>query len=141
MFRYRKTVQHYRKTAKTKTTCAFCDASHRGPTVAESPYFLIIKNIFPYDVWEGHAVIEHLLLIPKSHSRTLGALHKEELQDFSQQLGYYDMLGYNIYARGHGSSQKSIANHQHTHLIKIDEDTQPMRGMFYLAKPYFLRRF
>ena len=80
---------------------------------------MIIKNIFPYDIWDDQGVLDHLMVIPKRHIESIGDFNEKELMEYSKIAGQYDKSGYSIYARSFSNSIKSIP-HQHTHFIKLD---------------------
>jgi ATP adenylyltransferase len=138
MYHYRKTRQHYAKLNKAdqdKEGCNFCNYLE-GDIVAESATMVIIPNRVSYDFFEGRAVQDHLMIIPKRHVESIHDFIKQEKLDMADFAGEYEIRGYNVYARGAGSITRSV-KHQHTHLIKVD-DTKRARFIFHLQKPYIL---
>ena len=84
-------------------------------------------------------VTDHLLLIPKRHAKSLAELNSKERTDHINIMAEYEAKGYNIYARGANSIMRSVAKHQHTHLIKIKNGKKAWFSLF-LRKPYLLIR-
>ncbi|HVX24656.1 MAG TPA: hypothetical protein VG992_04955 [Candidatus Saccharimonadales bacterium] len=115
--------------------CAFC-AIEAGSDqlIKETKHFKIIYNIFPYSLWDGQRVVEHLMVAPQTHTDTLSALNDKQKAEYVDILQEYESNGYNIYARAPVSKIKSIA-HQHTHLIKTEGAAR--RFLLLLRKPYF----
>lgn len=132
---------HYRATKKVMkkaTGCGFCafdDDDKKNEIVEDYELFWLVKNIFPYDIWDDQGVTDHLMLVPKRHIDSVGDMNDKELLEHSRILGVYDKLGYSIYARSSGNVIKSVV-HQHTHLIKLDG--KEMSFMVYNKKPYLL---
>jgi len=95
-----------------------------------------MKNKYPYDIWEMRNVVDHLLVTPKRHVKSLAELTKPEQQELMSLLAGYQAKDYNVYARADGSKQLTVPNHQHSHLIK----TSHKQGIFslILKKPYLL---
>jgi len=127
--------RYYRQKASTRREeCEFCTMTAAAPQfVTESKHFKVIRNLFPYSLWDDHAVADHLLLIPKRHIDRLSDLETHEMTEFFLVLGQYEADGYNLYARAPHSIQKSIV-HQHTHLLKPAGKRK--RLLFFSHKPY-----
>lgn len=139
MYRTRRNNKLYEKQRVEKNGCPFCDPSEIDyRLVGQSEHAYIIPNKAPYDVWEHHKVIDNLMVIPKRHVSHTGDLTDEELLDLMRLISKYEADGYNVYART-GSSYRRSQEHQHTHLIKIDN--KPPRVSVVVTKPYFLVRF
>jgi len=118
------------------TKCDFCDLTDKTGHVVESPGdFRVIKNLFPYDVWDDIPVSEHLLLVPKRHIVGINEMTASEKDQFFELLSKYEKRGYSIYARAPADIAKSVA-HQHTHLIKLG--TKRTFFKVYLRKPHVL---
>jgi len=138
MFRYRQKLKIYQGTPKSKT-CPFCETEGRGSIVKETPNAYVIENIFGYDLWDSQRVIEHLMVIPKRHVKSLKDLTPEERMEIMDIMAGYESQNYNIYARSAESLQRSVPSHQHTHIIKTAG--KEAHGSLYLRKPYFLFKF
>lgn len=132
---YRKTRKNYLKKNKSDVTldCNFCQGITPDQMVLETEHCLLIRNRVPYDLWEHHKVISHLLVVPKRHVRTVGEMTPEEQLDMVGLCAEHETRGYSIYARASDSPRRS-AHHQHTHLIKIEPEV--VRAGVYLKKPY-----
>jgi hypothetical protein len=89
----------------------------------------------PYDLWELHEVIDHLLIVPKRHAINTKDLTERERLAIMDIISDYESNGYNVYTRGVGSATRSV-DHYHTHLIKTGH--KKPRLAFYLRKPYLL---
>ena len=136
MFHYRKTRKQYKKYLKP-ASCPFCRIDSEV-VIDKSKYHVIVPNIVFYDVWEMRTVTDHLLVLPKRHVGSLAELTREEKIDHMDVMARYEADGYNIYARGLNSPQRSVP-HQHTHLIKTA--TKPARLQLIVKKPYLLIKF
>lgn len=117
-----------------KSYCSFCHLADCGEQIVmETNAFLVVRNLFPYSIWDGQRVADHLLVIPKVHTDTLSALAPNQAQELVAIISEYEKQGYNVYARAPGSHMKSIT-HQHTHLIKTVG--LPKKVVFLLRRPY-----
>jgi len=138
--RSRKQVKQYDRYRKKVggAACEFCqlDIDKHSQVLRTTPSFKLIRNIFPYSVWDSQQVVDHLMIVPKQHTDTLKHLSDEQAAEFVQLISEYEEQGYNVYARAPKSSIKTV-EHQHTHLIKT---TGRVKFVFVLMKPY-LRLF
>jgi diadenosine tetraphosphate (Ap4A) HIT family hydrolase len=135
--RSKKEEASYRRHLKTvdRNVCAFCSVDEDSDQFVEgTKYFKILKNIFPYSLWDGQRVVDHLMITPRQHTDSLDTLSLHEKADYVDLLAKYEKNGYNIYARAPQSAIKSIF-HQHTHLIKTAGT--PRRFVLLVRKPYF----
>ena len=137
MFHYRKTRKLLRSFPKP-SGCAFCTGLQDEAVIEETNYHFLVPNRVSYDVWELRAVTEHLLIIPKRHVTSLTSLDDQEKLDHMNLVSKYEAKGYNVYARGVGSLQRSVA-HQHTHLIKTVK--KQARGSITWRKPFIFITF
>jgi diadenosine tetraphosphate (Ap4A) HIT family hydrolase len=130
----RKTRKLYNKNRRADPDCTFCENVAHEDILRETAGCFIVENRTPYDMWEHHQVLHHLMVIPKRHVQSLHDLPRAELLDAMRLCAEYEAAGYNIYARATGSPRRSVF-HQHTHLIKLGPG--PARAGIYLKKPYF----
>lgn len=122
----------FSKRAKSRD-CDFCSFEGSDtPILKAEKHFQIVRNIFPYDVWDHAGVTDHLMLVPKRHVDAIGHFSPEEQAEFTKIIGQYDTKGYSVYARAKGSAIKSVV-HQHTHLIKLDNKLKKVA--FFIQKP------
>lgn len=133
-----KRYYRHRQAEKTLNTCVFCAEKIKDEIIYEAPLAFVVPNQTFYDLWEGRKVIDHLMVLPRRHVRTLGDLTAEEGSEIMRIVGRYEADGYDVYARGIDSVSRSQP-HQHTHLIKT-EAGKP-RGLFYIEKPYIVWKF
>jgi diadenosine tetraphosphate (Ap4A) HIT family hydrolase len=134
--RSRKEVKAYNKYQATvdKSVCTFCKLQETGEQIIiETPAFLVLRNRFPYSIWDSQQVVDHLMVVPKLHTDSLSELATDAAVEFLKVVSDYEHQGYNVYARAPGSRMKSIV-HQHTHLIKTVGS--PKKFGFLLRKPY-----
>jgi len=131
---YRKTVLKYVERKKTPG-CPFCKPETLAKAVYENKHVFVVPNLTQYDLWELYDVVDHLLVVPKRHAKSLDQLNKTERLAIMDICAEYEPKGYNIYARGNGFINRSV-EHQHTHLIKVT-NKRPRLTIF-LHKPYFL---
>lgn len=101
------------------SSCPFCTITiDYQYYINETDNFWIIRNRFPYDIWEGQPVLSHLMIVPKAHLLSLKYLSESQSKEFILLLADYEHSGYNVYARTAASKTRSI-EHQHTHLIQL----------------------
>ncbi|HKX72898.1 MAG TPA: HIT domain-containing protein [Candidatus Saccharimonadales bacterium] len=138
MFRFPEHQQAYNDylaSAQGKT-CPFCDPADETRTVYhEATHALVIQNIFPFDIWEGYKVTDHLLVIPRRHASSLRQLNDAERKDMVDIYAQYESEGYNIYSRAPQSGARSYP-HVHTHLIKVTGE--PAQTVNYTRAPHNL---
>lgn len=147
MFRYRKTTKLYSSGQKSpkKDLCPFCHLEDKeiNPLprriVKETKHALVLNALYAYDVWEFRDVTDHIMIIPKRHTHTMSELNDDERKEIMDLMCEFEGQDYNVYARSSVSVQRSVAAHQHTHLIKT---TGPLaRGGFYWKKPYIVWKY
>lgn len=133
MYHYRRTIRKLAAYPKPQS-CEFCDTqAMRIKMVYESTYCYVIPNRVFYNVWELRDVVDHLLLIPKAHVKSLEELSDEAKLDIMNTMARYEKHFYNIYARAPKSITRSV-EHQHTHLIKAADKMG--KGAIIFRKPY-----
>lgn len=135
MYRSRKAKKRYHQKAPEVTGCPFCDLSKRH-VVRVTKHAAITESDFPYELWDGRPVKQHLLLVPKRHVGKASELSKAERQEIGELAFEYESNGYDVYARGLGSTGKTVPGHQHTHLIAT-EDSYP-NVIIRIGKPYWM---
>lgn len=117
------------------TGCVFCQIqAGSDQLVEETKYFKIIKNLFAYSIWDGQQVVDHLMIVPKTHTDTLANMTDSQKIEYVNLIEKYEKLHYNTYTRVPSSTVKSIS-HQHTHLIKLEGYTKWF--VLLIRKPYF----
>jgi len=135
--RSRKETKRYTKHQKSvhvALDCIFCTIHSRDKQhISETKSFKIIHNIYGYSYWDMKNVEDHLMVIPKKHTDTLGDLTRSEAVEYMDIITSYEGRGYNIYARAPADKTKSVA-HQHTHLIKPGKKFH--KFVFFIRKPY-----
>ena len=100
----------------------FYDRAMKDDTVIEKfENFVLIENLFPYQIWDGFEVEKHLLLIPKRFTETISDFSPAEREEYFEILSKYEALGFSIYARAAQNVRKTV-KHQHTHLITLNYD-------------------
>jgi diadenosine tetraphosphate (Ap4A) HIT family hydrolase len=120
--RSRKEQIYYKKYLKTvdKSVCVFCEIKKGSDQLLSvTKHFKVIKNIFPYSIWDGQKVVDHLMVTPKKHTDSIKDMPDSQKVEYVNLIELYEQKGYNIYARAPVSKMKSIV-HQHTHLIKTE---------------------
>lgn len=131
-----RTYIDYLKTVKNDA-CVFCGVSAKDPEaiIEENKLTYVIKNRFGYTVWDGCAVLEHLMIIPKVHRSSLESFTKKELLEWSEVCARYEQRGYSMYTRSQDNITRSIAHH-HTHFIRLAN--QRKKYIMYIRKPHVL---
>jgi ATP adenylyltransferase len=138
MTAYRSRAEHLRYQQYLKgvdpSTCVFC-AIKKGDDqlVEETANFKVIHNIFPYSLWDGQSVEDHLMITPKKHTDSLSSMTLKQKGEYVDLVERYEREGYNIYARAPISKIKTIP-HQHTHLIKSVGGAS--RFLLLIRRPY-----
>lgn len=137
--RSRKTEKAYASYLKQLPTgiCIFCEG-HSEVLLEDYKLFKVIQNIFPYAVWDGQKVTDHIMVTPKMHCDSIAHFTEEMVAEMHKLISKYEARGYNVYARAPSSAMKSIA-HQHTHLIKTEGRTK--RVILLSRKPYIKLAF
>ncbi len=136
MYRNKKSSKKY-VTRKNTGGCALCRLDD-FIIVEETRHTAVVKNNYPYDVWEGTPVKEHLMILPKKHVAGLSDIDAVVLKEIITLAAKYEGQGYNVYARSSGSPLRSIKHHQHTHLIKVEG--RAAKVLIYVQKPYILKK-
>lgn len=128
-----KEYKRYREQTKNSNVCQFCEIEQGNPELVEMTKSLkVITNRFPYSLWDGQGVTDHLMIVPKKHLYSLNDLTLDEAHEYLQLVSRYEKDGYNIYARAPASNRRTIV-HQHTHLIKLDGSSKKV--IVYNNKP------
>lgn len=122
----------YRKTVPAGI-CVFCVIPEGDDQLLEEyTHFRIIKNIYSYSLWDGQRVLDHIMVVPRTHTDRLDMTDEQKIE-FVDILHAYETKGYNVYARAPASSIKTVV-HQHTHLIKTGGKS--VWFLWLLQKPY-----
>lgn len=117
--------------------CPFCVIDDGHPQYVEEGAFVrVIRNRYPYSIWDGEGVVDHLMIVPKQHVDRLSKLGPKAALEYMQVIQKYEDAGYNLYARVPESKVKTIA-HQHSHLIK--SDSRARWFLLLLRRPFYIR--
>jgi diadenosine tetraphosphate (Ap4A) HIT family hydrolase len=124
----------YNTYRKYKTPgCQFCeftiDLDH---VLEEHKLFWIVRNLFPYHIWDGSRTGEHLMIVPKRHVDSIAHFTDEERVAYMGLLARYESTGYSIYLRASQSGRKTVA-HQHTHLIQVGKG---IKAQLFIERPH-----
>jgi diadenosine tetraphosphate (Ap4A) HIT family hydrolase len=114
-------TQDYRQYRQHQTDCVFCKINNPDSIdviIEADDDFWVVKNAFPYQVFDNIEVSDHLLVVPKKHVESLSELSQHQRGRLIKILSRYEKLGYSIMSRSPNNRAKSVA-HQHTHLIKL----------------------
>lgn len=123
------------KKHKNDQTCDFCKITKgHYQNITETRNLRVIRNKFPYSLWDGQGVIDHLMIIPKRHIGKLADFSDEAKLEYIALLEGYEAKGYNIYTRSPLSTTRSVY-HYHTHLLRLDHKDR--RLLVLIKKPYF----
>ena len=118
LYRTNRKYNQYLGELKTdsRSGCPFCVLDSRE-IYQNYGEFLVIDNLYEYDFWDGAAVEQHLMIIPKRHISNIADMTKAEKLEYVELLAKYNSDGYLLYTRYSGSISGSQP-HLHTHLIK-----------------------
>jgi diadenosine tetraphosphate (Ap4A) HIT family hydrolase len=112
----------YLEIRKQQTGCAFCHIGGLGngitEVVEEIGHFWVVKNAFPYAMFDNADATDHLLIIPKKHVESIAELAPSERAELIEIVSRYEEQGYSWLGRSASNAAKSMS-HQHTHLIKV----------------------
>lgn len=95
-------------------TCPFCD--DQTVAVARHRSMLVVRNRFPYVVWDAARVEDHLMIVPVRHTLSLDEFTDAEAAGFFAVARRYEAAGYSLYSRAPANRSRSVG-HVHTHLI------------------------
>lgn len=136
-----KTLKRYRKRQAVcggfdKNTCPFCKIDNTVTDILhDGKYFYVIYNAFPYDIWDGQGVTDHLMITPKRHVCSVSEFTGDEAREFQTLLAEYEFQNYSVYFRHKDNIMKSV-EHQHTHLMKFND--KKLKINLYISRPYTL---
>lgn len=126
----------YAKYAKSKKTEGenynFYDrVMKEGKVVEKFENFVVVENLFAYQIWDGFEVKKHYLVISKNFTETISSFSPAESKEYFEILAKYESKGFSIYSRAPQSLRKTV-KHQHTHLIVLDHKKR-VRWLFNIA--------
>jgi len=129
---HQKAYNIYRRN-KPSSACQFCEFTTDLDHVLEGhPLFWIVRNLFPYHIWDGSRTGEHLLIVPKRHIDSIADFTHEEREEYMDLLADYESRGYSTYTRAPSSGRKTVA-HQHTHLIQVGDS---IKAQLFIQTPH-----
>ena len=129
-----KSYSSHTKRVKKLDICDFCKLEKGSEQyISSSKHFKIIRNIFPYDHWDGRRVVDHIMIVPIKHTEDLSSLGDNASIEFVKLVSDYESKGYDLFARSPQSTIRSVA-HQHTHLIKTAGKRH--KSVIFIEKPY-----
>lgn len=116
------------------TICTMCHLSQKEinanddaeQLISHHDHMYVTRNIFPYTLWDGSPVSDHLMVVPRRHIVSLSELTTEEKLEWTDLVTFYEKQNYSVYARSADNSAKSIV-HQHTHLIRVAPRPKQLR--------------
>lgn len=117
---YKKQVASQKQQFGGNPPCPLCGDIANRDIVLSTPTMCIVKNDFPYYMFDGRTVNEHLMLIPKRHIKLLDEFNTEEEAEYWDLYLKYNNIGYSSMTRPTGNDRRSIPGHVHTHLIKLN---------------------
>lgn len=115
--RYQAQTQALKDMHNGHVPCQLC-SNIDNKIVSELNTVKVIENLYPYKFFDGRLVAEHLMLIPKRHINHMSDFAAEERGDYWQALVEYYELGYTTVTRTAFDSNRTVADHIHTHLFK-----------------------
>lgn len=134
MYRHPKVQKKYDREKGQKEGCVFCNLETEH-IVEEYDMFFIIKNIYPYYLWDLKEVEDHFLVVPKKHAQGFEHLEDDHMSEYTKIITIYSSNGYDTFTRTSKSSRKTQP-HLHTHLIKTKGDIK--KKLTFTEKPYKL---
>lgn len=101
--------------------CPFCDNLGERIMLRETSTMIVVKNDFPYQVFDGLPVSHHILLVPRRHTAVLDDFDEQEIHDYWHLVSEYHLQGYSFMTRSAKSTNRSVPAHLHTHLFTVEE--------------------
>ena len=112
-FRKTKTEEKYQNFLKNKYNghCIFCREDDK---ISEFNHWILVENTFPYD----RIAESHTMLATKRHISDLNQMSFQEQKELNMLL---DSLTYDMCILNN-EQQRSVPDHLHFHLIKLNEN-------------------
>jgi diadenosine tetraphosphate (Ap4A) HIT family hydrolase len=132
---YLQSIRYNQKHQQENLGCPFCAGSDISGLIETTEHMLVIENHIPYDVFEGGAVENHYMVIPKQHRTRLADFTSAERQDYIDLIAKYEDADFNSYTRSTLSKTRSL-EHYHTHLLRTPSGMP--KWLFYVERPYVL---
>lgn len=101
--------------------CPFCNLENRK-IVEDGGEMLVLRNDFPYEVYDGRGVKEHLMIVPKRHVANFEDFTGQELEAYWLLQSKYHIMGYSSMTRSAIDVERSVPTHLHTHLFSYFTD-------------------
>lgn len=123
--RNRDTYRAYLTYLATATSgCCLCSIDHspENEIIEQHSTMLVIRNRFPYAVWDSQTVAEHLMIVPVRHVLSFADFTPAESTDHFAAARRYEADGYSVYTRSQANKGRSVG-HLHTHLISTSHWT------------------
>lgn len=96
--------------------CPFCRLNNRE-IVEELGEMLVLRNNFPYEVYDGRGIKEHLMIVPRRHLANFQDFTDEEFEAYWRLQSKYHVRGYSSMTRSAIDVHRSVPSHLHTHLF------------------------
>lgn len=98
--------------------CALCRVeNHRLINAAKT--MLVVENMYPYEYFDGRAVREHFMIVPRRHLNSLHDMTRRERKDYWNLLSQFQDSRYASLTRSNGDPKRTVPLHLHTHLISF----------------------
>lgn len=124
MFRSPQTIKAYHRhhaNLPKNVACEFCTFQNGHPQIIKDyGDLLVVRNKFPYKMWDNYFVNDQIMLIPKRHITSIAEFDSSEDQQFLTAVKDYESRDYCTYSRVPSAKSKSIA-HLHIHFIKLSD--------------------
>lgn len=133
MYRLKKAELKYKK-EHSNNKCPFCDPDSIE-IIDQTENFYILKNLFPYNIWDRRKVKVHLMVVSKKHHESLHEIDRNLIGEYTTVIANYAVQGFDVFTRGKGSITKTVT-HFHTHLIKTHG--REFNMIHFQADPYEL---
>lgn len=112
--------------------CDFCIMIPETVYLETTRYFSVVRNNFPYRVWDSAFVTDCLMLVSQRHFVLLGDMTKAEQSEYLSLLAAYEAKGCTYYSRGKAMVTGSQL-HFHTHLLQLGKR---IRAAVFIDKPH-----
>lgn len=103
--------------------CPLCEDIANRKVLFSTKTMHIMKNDYPYYMFDDLVVKAHIMLVPKRHISQFSEFNRGEMVDYWKILQKLSDQGYNSMTRATGNHRRSVPGHLHTHLIQLHERT------------------
>lgn len=114
---YTRDTKEKNKRYGRKVPCPLCEDISSRHIKFSTETMIVMANDYPYHMYDGAAVEDHMMLVPRRHLHSLSQLDKQEQAEYWKLYIKLADMGYNTVTRPRSNKRRSVPGHVHTHLI------------------------